>query len=243
MNATQAPAGDVVPFDAANAMNALDEAIDALAFLMPDHRVEFHGPHTAELEPVRRFLHLHQRMAGLHHLQEASQLLIERRLRIDDRSTHCCLYRRDVLVAVVRLMPAPFEAGELHPGLGRLAADFDGHLDFGRLVASPDAHDSRRVPLLLAQASRWACLAGYDGTTALARAPQRRLYQRFGLRAVSELPSRLATRGDAAYWLLQGEWSAIAAAADAVVRSLAHPTFERRPPTARIQPPPEIHHA
>lgn len=209
---------------------------------MSDHHVEFHAPHAPGLASVRDFLQTHQRLAGLQHLQDVSQVEIERRLRIDERSTHCCLYRAGRLVAVVRLTPAPFEAGMLNPALGDLAAELDGHLDFSRLVASPDAGDPRRVTLLLAHASRRAWLDGFDGTTALARAPQRRLYQRFGLRAVSEAPCRLATRGDAAYWLLRGEWREIARAADAAIRALARAGESPAAGQASPHPSAENHH-
>jgi hypothetical protein len=230
------------PAPLGSTLRSLDMAIDALEAAMPDHRVDFLGPRSGRLHAVRQFLKVHQRLAGLHHLQDALQLGIERRLRIDERSVHCCLYRLGQPVAVVRLLPAPFEAGELHPGLGRLAADFGSHLDFARLVASPDDPDPRRVPLLLAHASRWAWLEGFDGTMALARAPQRRLYQRFGMGAVSETPCRLATRGDAAYWLLHGEWSEIARAADTVARAAGRAAIEP-PHLPRAQPPAESRHA
>jgi hypothetical protein len=206
-------AAPVIPADIAV---VFDRLIVSLAAAMPGHHVAVLASGTPALEEVRRFMRVQQQSRGLHHLHDTPQLEIERWLRIAERCTHCCLYFNDEPVALVRLTPAPFECGALHPAFERLTAGLSGHVEFSRLVASRKGHDVRRVPLLLAHASRWARAAGFDGCTAVARAAQSRLYRQFGMQALHPSAVRLQTRGDQGYWLMQADWSQVAASAMAL---------------------------
>ena len=167
------------------------------------------GSDTREFD---RFTGRQFRLRLQHYMLTSRARLLEAKLAIASRSCHFLLYQHDQLVAVLRVTPAPFEWASLAQQHVSPTVALARHVEFSRLITLSKSHLPIPIDSLLAAAVEWAIERGYQGVTALCRAPQRRLFQRFGLTPITSDAVHIEQRARGDYWLLSAQWQQILAA-------------------------------
>jgi hypothetical protein len=150
-------------------------------------KVRFVGPITVdspEYEAVIQF-RTDQNEKRAPHLEHANQREIEERLRIDERSSHFAIAKSGVIVACVRITPAPFELSELSPVFAKRGSDFKDYLEFGRLCT--DLRLERKAlyaSMLVVWAARASFADGkFQGVVAVCRTNRVSYMEKLGLEA------------------------------------------------------------
>lgn len=159
-----------------------------------------------------RFIDRQFRLRLQHYMLTSRARMLETQLATRSRSTHFLLYRNEQLLAVLRATPAPFEWASLARQHVSPTVALSRHVEFSRLISQVPSQQPIAVNSLLAAAAEWAIKQGYQGVTALCRASQLRLYQRFGLMPVASNPLQIEHRARGDYWVLSAEWRQILAA-------------------------------
>lgn len=159
-----------------------------------------------------RFIERQFRLRLQHYMLTSRARMLETRLATRSRSTHFLLYRHEQLQAVLRATPAPFEWASLAQQHVSPTVALSRHVEFSRLISLAPSQQPIAVNSLLAAAAEWAIKQGYQGVTALCRASQLRLYQRFGLMPVASNPLPIEQRARGDYWVLSAEWRQVLAA-------------------------------
>ncbi len=150
-------------------------------------KVRFIGPITAdspEYGDVIRF-RTQQNEKRAPHLEHSNQREIEERLRIDERSSHFAIAKAGMIVACVRITPAPFELSELSPVFAKRAEEFKDFLEFGRLCTD---HGLERKALYASMLVVWAARASFadgkfHGVVAVCRPNRVSYMEKLGLEA------------------------------------------------------------
>lgn len=125
------------------------------------------------------------------------------------RSSHFMVYKSEEMIATLRATRCPFELAIVSDILARETVSFRDYVEFSRLLSSDGSRTAWVGPALLADACRWSIEQGFAGIIAVTRRSQKRLFERFGLKARFEAPVKLKDRGEGEYWLMTGDWSAI----------------------------------
>ncbi len=163
----------------------------------------------ADISEFERFIGRQFRLRLKHYMLTSRARALETRLAISSRSTHFLLYQRDQLTAVLRVTPSPFEWASLAHQYVSPTVALARHVEFSRLITHSQQHRPVPINALLAAATEWAIVRGYQGVTALCRSPQRRLFQRFGLTPITSNSLHIEQRARGDYWLLSAEWRQI----------------------------------
>jgi hypothetical protein len=159
-----------------------------------------------------RFIERQFRLRLQHYMLTSRARMLETRLATRSRSTHFLLYRHEQLLAVLRATPAPFEWASLAQQHVSPTVALSRHVELSRLISYAPSEQPIAVDSLMVAAAEWAIKQGYQGVTALCRASQLRLYQRFGLMPVASNPLHIEQRARGDYWVLSAEWRQILAA-------------------------------
>lgn len=124
------------------------------------------------------------------------------------------------LVSTVRITPHPFEGANLVPFQAD-AESLVGHFELSRLV-SWHRDEFRALPtaLALGTALLRAHSMGARGLVALARAPQRRMFAKFGLKPTHMSPVNVDVRENGDYWFLEAQITSVVEAAHAYTEQL-----------------------
>lgn len=105
----------------------------------------------------------------------------------------------------LRATPYPFELMESSALFSELAQARKLYIEFNRCIIASNANQNTASQKLLSRAFLYACTQGYTGVVAICRASQKRLFQRFQLKALHSTPEILMERQGAKYWMLAGQ--------------------------------------
>jgi hypothetical protein len=120
----------------------------------------------------------------------------------DPRAHHFVARRDGLLVAAMRLLPAPFEAEALFPDLARHLRSDTRYVEIGRMVVAPGTADVGASRLLSLFGLVWGLThTDYDGLIAYARARTVNHFKMLGLEVVDQVAS-VAGKADQPYVLL-----------------------------------------
>jgi len=122
---------------------------------------------------------------------------------IDERSQHFWIEHNSEIVGSMQATPYPFELIGLGEYFSDLADAYQKHIEFGRFVIQAESKHRILTRKLLASAFIYATQQ-YLGVIAACRTPQKRLFERFGLHAINQIPIILPERQNGAYWMLEG---------------------------------------
>lgn len=161
-----------------------------------------------EILSFRRTQYLERELA---HLCEQGTQDKERDHQIDVRSRLFWIEQNHRILGTVRTTPYPFELQGVRASFFRLGNQYRTHVEFSRLLVASSARDTALTRILLAAAFLHVVRDGHTGVVAIARAPQKRLFRKFGLTAVTKAV-RVPERQGAAYWMLEGSCKTISQA-------------------------------
>ncbi len=149
------------------------------------------------------------------HLINNGQYLIEKKMRIDERSFHFVAFAGDHIVGCVRLTPAPFELSSLHPEVKKLnhKYEYGGYLEISRLICASDRLPRSRVgERLLLSAGKWALVSNRrKGLFAITRGNNHRKFSKYGFCIQNDQPFSVATRAGAGYNIISATFRDITA--------------------------------
>lgn len=184
-----------------------------LILVRSDRKFQYRGPVKGdEITPdlMSRILDLRRRIQAREapHLQEPSQLEIEKRLRLDERSFHFyALDGEGELVGALRLTPEPFEFSALTPELATAANRYAGFFEISRYVVEKNATMAERLLLF---AGVWI-LRKTTAPGVVALCPEKlKEYYRYKYGIVAEDISEafmIPTRKFGAYFIVKAEFS------------------------------------
>jgi hypothetical protein len=162
----------------------------------------------SSLVEVNKFLAEQMTFHGQQYLRSEEVIQIIGALTIEERSAHFVVRQEGAIVAILRATPYPFELSRSTEQLRDEALSLSSYLEFSRLYVRQSAMARVWVgPMLLASAAEWAILNGFEGLVALSKMPQKRLYERFGLRPRWRESLVIPMRQNGEYWLMRGRWS------------------------------------
>jgi hypothetical protein len=164
---------------------------------------------TSPMVNLIKFRDAQYQTRNLFHLLSNQPDLTEDEWKTDHRSLHFWATHNDEIIASMRATPSPYEISLYNLEIPLDKLKLLNRLEFSRLIGI-QIKDLRVVTQsLIACACLIGVEAGFDGVVAMCRAPQRRLFEKFGLTAISA-PIFVPKRRNAKYWLMNATWAEIA---------------------------------
>ncbi|QRX84054.1 GNAT family N-acetyltransferase [Glaciimonas sp. PAMC28666] len=157
----------------------------------------------APIAEILSFRKKQYRNRRLDYLCEIGTVEEENESRVDQRSHHFWAEYNFEIIGSLRTTPHPFELTALAAAFSELATAYQSHLEFSRFVVRADTQNPILSKKLLENAFLYA-RQQYLGVIAVCRTPQRRLFERFGLRAIHQTAITLPKRNNGDYWILEG---------------------------------------
>lgn len=163
----------------------------------------------APMTEIVRFRDTHYGLHSQTYLLSEQQRHFEDMIGTDRRSHHLWVTRHGQIVGAMRATPAPYELAVLAPPDVWARCSYPKRLEFGRLVSTGTGEDVAVISKkLIAGACLFGVIHGFQGVIAMCKSPQRRLFERFGLSAVSP-QFAVPERNEGQYWLVQASWQKI----------------------------------
>lgn len=164
----------------------------------------------APMDEIRQYRDNQYLLREQHYLFNELQTKCEEQFQLDQRSHHFWVTKDGALVGCIRATPAPFELEMALAGTPLSFSPFSDYIELSRLITSHNHEVSAFSIRLLACVALFSLKNQYSGFLAMCKAPQRRLFQRFGMKPLSNEYLTLPERNHGKYWFMAGNWNEIA---------------------------------